>query len=76
MQEVQHYLIGKITADDCKYYRKNIGKFKHEWVKYIDNREIVALEQYERESDKFYEINEARNGYFIESMKPVKEVSL
>ena len=63
------YLSGKITADDCKYYRKNIGKFKHEWVKYIDNREIVALEQYERESDKFYEINEARNGYFIDSMK-------
>ena len=65
----EDYLSGKITADDCKYYRKNIGKFKHEWVKYIDNREIVALEQYERESDKFYEINEARNGYFIESMK-------
>ena len=63
------YLSGKITADDCKYYRKNIGKFKHEWVKYIDNREIVALEGYEKISDEFYRINNERNGYFIDSIK-------
>ena len=67
----EDYLEGKITADDCKYYKKNIEKFKYEWVKYIDNREIAALEEREKEADTFYKINLERNNYFMESMKDV-----
>ena len=67
----QDYLLGKITADDCNYYNANIDRFKNVWVKYIDNRELVALEDYEQISDKFYKINFERNQYFLDNMKEV-----
>ena len=67
----EDYLSGKITANDCKYYNNSIDKFKYVWVKYIDNREIVALEEYEKISDEFYKINMARNEYFMENMKEI-----
>jgi hypothetical protein len=67
----EEYLTGKITAEDYKYYKKNADKFKYVWVKYIDNREIAALEEYEKISDEFYRINMARNEYFMENMKEV-----
>ncbi|MBQ3835171.1 MAG: hypothetical protein II816_06630, partial [Elusimicrobia bacterium] len=67
----EQYLMGKITAADCAYYKNNIEKFKDLWVKYIDNREIVALADYEKISDTFYKINFDRNFYFMENMKDV-----
>ncbi len=67
----QDYLMGKITTDDCNYYKQNIDRFKYVWVKYIDNREVVALEDYEKISDTFYKINFERNHYFMENMKNV-----
>ncbi|MDD2523943.1 MAG: hypothetical protein PHT81_03760, partial [Endomicrobiaceae bacterium] len=65
------YLTGKITSDDCLYYKANIDKFKYLWVKYIDNRQLVAMANYEAISDKFYEINFARNNYFLANMNDV-----
>ena len=65
------YLTGKITSDDCKYYQDNIENFKFVWVKYVDNKEVVALEDFEKMSDTFYKINFARNNYFMENMKDV-----
>jgi hypothetical protein len=65
------YLTGKITADDCTYYKDNIDKFKYLWVKYIDNKQISAMAGYETVSDKFYEINFARNNYFLQNMSDV-----
>lgn len=59
------YLTSKITSDDCKYYQANIDKFKYLWVKYIDDKQIVAMAEYEEISDKFYAINLARNNYFL-----------
>ena len=67
----QDYLTGKITTDDCKYYQQNIDRFKQVWVKYIDNREIVDLSDYEQMSDTFYKINFERNHYFIDNMRDV-----
>ena len=69
----EDYLTGKITAPNYEYYKSNIEKFKYIWIKYIDNREIVALEKYEKISDEFYKINIARNKYFIENMKEVMD---
>ncbi|WP_413854420.1 hypothetical protein, partial [Candidatus Ruminimicrobium bovinum] len=62
------YLSGKVTADDLNYYKENIEKFKSLWVKYIDNRLVKALAEYEQTADKFYEINLHRNDYFISNM--------
>ena len=67
----QDYLTGKITTDDCNYYKQNIEKFKYLWVKYIDNKEIAALQDYENMSDTFYKINFERNNYFMENMREV-----
>ena len=50
----EDYLTGKITTQDYEYYKTNIERFKYVWVKYIDNRELVALEGYEKISDEFY----------------------
>ena len=62
------YLSGKVTSDDLKYYKNNIEKFKSLWVRYIDNRLIKSLAEYEQTADKFYEINLHRNNYFMLNM--------
>jgi hypothetical protein len=70
---LRDYLTSKITSEDYAYYKENIKKFKGLWVKYIDNKKIDRLEQYEKISDKFYEVNLNRNNYFIDNIDALNE---
>ncbi|MCL2335127.1 MAG: hypothetical protein FWC57_03580, partial [Endomicrobia bacterium] len=70
---MRDYYSSKITSDDYAYYKANIGKFKKLWVKYVDNKKLDMLEAYEKKADKFYEINIARNGYFIGNIDGLEE---
>ncbi|MDR1418110.1 MAG: hypothetical protein LBI80_03005, partial [Endomicrobium sp.] len=67
------YLTSKITSSDYIYYKNNIDKFKRLWVKYVDNKKINRLEQYEKMSDEFYEVNINRNEYFINNIDVLNE---
>ncbi|MDR2616223.1 MAG: hypothetical protein LBC22_00150, partial [Endomicrobium sp.] len=72
-QYLKDYLTSKITSDDYKYYKNNIKKFKRLWVKYVDNKKIDMLQQYEKIANEFYEVNLNRNNYFINNINGLNE---
>jgi hypothetical protein len=70
---LKDYLSSKITADDYDYYKKNIAEFKKLWVKYVDNKKLSLLENYEKTTDAFYDVNIDRNRYFIKNIDGAKK---
>ncbi len=65
---LKDYLTSKITSADYEYYKNNVETYKKLWAKYADNKVLSLLDVYMAQTDKFYEINTARNGYFTENI--------
>ncbi len=65
---LKDYMSTKITSDDYKYYKNNIGTYKKLYNKYVDNKVFSLLKPYMEETDKFYEINMDRNEYFTQNI--------
>ncbi|MDR0724050.1 MAG: hypothetical protein LBF23_02570, partial [Endomicrobium sp.] len=72
---LRDYLTSQITSNDYVYYKNNIDKFKKLWIKYVDNKKINKLEQYEKVANEFYEINLNRNDYFIDNINALNEAT-
>lgn len=72
--KIKDYFSTKITADNYKWYKENIKEWKRLYIKYIDNKKLYMLKEYEKALDKFYDINVDRNQYFIDNLDFIKEV--
>ncbi|MCL2144694.1 MAG: hypothetical protein FWH43_04290, partial [Endomicrobia bacterium] len=62
------FLSSKITSDDYAYYEANKDEFKRMWVKYIDNKKLAMLSEYENLAEDFYTVNMDRNKYFFDNI--------
>ncbi len=65
---LRDYITTKITSQDYKYYKENIKEYIEIYNKYADNRVLSLLEDYIKEVDNFYEINDDRNIYFTDNL--------
>ena len=71
--KIKDYFSTKITADNYEWYKGNIKEWKRLYIKYIDNKKLEMLKEYEKALDKFYDINVDRNQYFIDNLEFIKE---
>jgi hypothetical protein len=71
--KIKDYFSTKITADNYERYKENIKEWKRLYIKYIDNKKMEMLKEYEKRLDRFYDINVDRNQYFIENLDFIKE---
>ena len=46
--KIKDYFSTKITADNYERYKENIKEWKRLYVKYIDNKKLEMLKEYEK----------------------------
>ena len=72
---LKDFLASKITADDYQYYEANKREFRDLWVRYTDNKKIELLDDYQKITDEFYNVNLDRNKHFFDNIDGLKTVS-
>jgi L-aspartate oxidase len=68
LRYLDDYCNTKIAADDHEYFVRNLDRFRLLWEKYNGTAELLALEPCLDSLHEYYEVNLARNNYFVENI--------
>jgi hypothetical protein len=72
--EFENYFSTRITADNHEWYKQHIDEWKRLYIKYIDNKKLEMLKDYEKTLDTFHDTNVDRNQYFLDNLDFLKDV--
>ncbi|MDR2436465.1 MAG: hypothetical protein LBD17_00080, partial [Endomicrobium sp.] len=72
--EFENYFSTKITYDNYEWYKEHIEEWKRLYIKYIDNKKLEMLKDYEKILDQFYNTNVDRNQYFLDNLDFLKDI--